>query len=322
VGSRLARRLKLQHLRIISAIADKGSLLKAAAVLGLTQPTLTRALHEIEAIVGASLFERHVRGAIATPVGERLVLTAQRVLAEIKDCERGIDGGLGEDHAVVAIGALPSAAVGVLPGAIALLQAHAPKALVRIVQGQTDELLGLLGSAELDLMVGRLYVPSIADHFERTLLYEDAAVVLARVSHPLFQASDPLPLLRQFPMALSATGRIASEEVDEFVQRFDLRQSIYLESNSFPLIRELLLASDAITIVPRMMYAGDLMRGSLKEIAAVPVRGGRPCGIIQRRDASLSRAALRFGEALRSHVRTLEPISAPNGIRSADSTSL
>jgi LysR family pca operon transcriptional activator len=317
VGTHLSRRLKLQHLRIVAAIAEKGSLLKGAAALGLTQPALTRALHEIETIVGSSLFERHVRGTIATPMGQRLVETAQRVLAELKDCERGIDARRGEEHAVVSAGALPAAAVGVVPGAVARLHERAPKVKVRIMQGQTDELLGVLATADLDLVVGRLYMPQVAEQFERTVLYEDAVVVLARESHPIFQErSDPLPLLNRYPMVLPAATRATSAEVDDFVQRFKLQQSIYLESNSFPLIRELLISSNAITIVPRMIFAGDMTRGALKEVAVVPIRGGCPCGIVQRRDASLGPAASLFADALRSYVRELELIAAPRSRRS------
>ena len=63
---RLDQRLKLQHLRCIEAIAASGSLLKASAALGLTQPALSKALREAESVVGKPLFERHSRGVRLT----------------------------------------------------------------------------------------------------------------------------------------------------------------------------------------------------------------------------------------------------------------
>jgi LysR family transcriptional regulator, pca operon transcriptional activator len=314
LGTRLARRLKLQHLRVIAAIADKGSLLQAAAALRLTQPAITRSLHEIEIIIGGRLFQRHKRGVLATDLGERLVFTAQRVLAELCACESAIQSVLGEDNLVLSVGALPAAAVGIVPGVIARLQAQSAKVQVRIVQGQTDELLAALATADLDLVAGRLYVPETPDQFERTALYEDIVTVLARADHPAFGESGPLESrLRHYPVALPARTPFAAEEIDEFVQRFELRQSVYLESNSIPLIRELLLTSDAVTIVPRMMFAGDLMRGALREIIALKARGGRPCGIIRRRDSSLSVAAARFAEAMRAHLVGLSASTDPGG---------
>src|SRR5258706_10950504 len=71
--------LELRHLRVVCAIADAGSVTKAASVLGLAQPALTAQLQRIERALGGLLFERDRRGARATPLGE-LVLARARVL--------------------------------------------------------------------------------------------------------------------------------------------------------------------------------------------------------------------------------------------------
>ncbi|WP_432832080.1 LysR family transcriptional regulator [Dactylosporangium sp. CA-092794] len=71
--------LELRHLRVVCAIADAGSVTKAASVLGLAQPALTAQLQRIERALGGALFERDRRGARATPLGE-LVLSRARVL--------------------------------------------------------------------------------------------------------------------------------------------------------------------------------------------------------------------------------------------------
>ncbi|GAA0718074.1 LysR family transcriptional regulator [Dactylosporangium roseum] len=71
--------LELRHLRVVCAIADAGSVTKAASVLGLAQPALTAQLQRIERALGGVLFERDRRGARATALGE-LVLARARVL--------------------------------------------------------------------------------------------------------------------------------------------------------------------------------------------------------------------------------------------------
>ena len=55
----LDQRLKLRHFRIIEAISNHSSLLKASGALSLAQPALTRSLHEIEEILGVRLYDRH-----------------------------------------------------------------------------------------------------------------------------------------------------------------------------------------------------------------------------------------------------------------------
>lgn len=71
--------LELRHLRMVLAIAEAGSVTKAAAALGLAQPALTTQLQRIERILGGALFIRDRRGVLPTPLGD-LVLARARVL--------------------------------------------------------------------------------------------------------------------------------------------------------------------------------------------------------------------------------------------------
>ncbi|GAA3829867.1 LysR family transcriptional regulator [Sphaerisporangium flaviroseum] len=71
--------LELRHLKIVRAVAEAGSVTKAATQLGLAQPSLTAQLKRIERTLGGALFERDRNGARPTPLGE-LVLTRARVL--------------------------------------------------------------------------------------------------------------------------------------------------------------------------------------------------------------------------------------------------
>src|SRR5512132_2319022 len=71
--------LELRHLKVVCAIAETGSVTKAASQLGLAQPALTAQLQRIERILGGPLFERDRRGARPTALGE-LVLARARVL--------------------------------------------------------------------------------------------------------------------------------------------------------------------------------------------------------------------------------------------------
>src|SRR3712207_2277008 len=71
--------LELRHLKVVCAIAETGSVTKAASMLGLAQPALTAQLQRIERTLGGPLFERDRRGARPTPLGQ-LVLDRARVL--------------------------------------------------------------------------------------------------------------------------------------------------------------------------------------------------------------------------------------------------
>jgi DNA-binding transcriptional LysR family regulator len=78
--------------RLIKAIADAGSLPAAAAALGINHSTLFRRLRQIEAALGATLFERHRSGYVPTVAGEEVVALAQRLADDITGLTRRLSG--------------------------------------------------------------------------------------------------------------------------------------------------------------------------------------------------------------------------------------
>jgi LysR family pca operon transcriptional activator len=163
----LDQRLKLPLLRVADALDTHGSLLKASAALGLGQPALTRSLRELEEITGAALFERHPHGVRPTAAGVAVICIARRVLGELRRMEAELDALGAVEGGSVAVGVLPVAAVGILPGALIALRAARPGLRVRLHQARAEELLPLLASRELDLVVGRLYAPAVPDGLQR-----------------------------------------------------------------------------------------------------------------------------------------------------------
>ncbi|WP_367132717.1 LysR family transcriptional regulator [Saccharothrix sp. HUAS TT1] len=76
--------LELRHLRAVCAIAEEGSLTKAASRLGLTQPAMSAQLRTVERIVGGRLFDRTPSGSLPTELGKQVVGTARLVLDEVE----------------------------------------------------------------------------------------------------------------------------------------------------------------------------------------------------------------------------------------------
>lgn len=79
--------LELRHLKVVCAIAETGSVTKAASQLGLAQPALTAQLQRIERSLGGPLFQRGRRGATLTVLGELVLARARVVLPAMKDLQ-------------------------------------------------------------------------------------------------------------------------------------------------------------------------------------------------------------------------------------------
>ncbi len=278
----LEQRLKLRHLRAIDAVALHRSLVRASVAIGLSQPALSRALQECEAALEIKLFERHARGVTPTEAGEAVWASARRILAEISRLEEELDRQGSASDGVIALGALPVAAVGLLPSVLAGLKISHPRLQVRLVQGRTEELLPLLAVGQIDVIVGRLYDPPAPDGFRRETLYDEPISVIARAGHPIFD--DPAPdmsLLTRFDLVLPTMTQRMGQEVEHLLDERGVMPSHCLRSSSVGFIRELLHTTDMLTICPRMMMGGDLRRGALRVVPLMLGEVPRPAGVIR-----------------------------------------
>ena len=299
----LDQRLKLHHLRAVNAISSQHSLSKASAALGISQPALTKSLQELETILDARLFERHARGMLPTPAGDGVIRSARRILAELRRLDEDLDRLSSPSSGIVALGALPGAAAGVLPGVLGRLKVEHTDLDIRLVEGRTEELLPMLAAGEIDLIVGRLYEPAVPDGFVREPLYEEPISILARSDHPVFQL-EPVTVskLRRYDLLLPTVSQRVGQEIEHLLSQLDLTPSSSLRSSSYGFIREMLHSTDLISIMPRLMMVGDLLRGTLRVVPLPVPAPRRPAGLIYSRDRALPPASTVFVECLKAYL--------------------
>ena len=248
----LDQRLKLQMLRVAEAIDAHGSILKAAAALSRSQPSLTKSLHELEEILQVRLFERHTRGVRITEAGHRLVRSGRKILAEVLRLDEELDLLSRPGSGLIAVGASPVVAAGILPGLVMRLKSRFPLIYVRLQEARTVELLPLLASGEVDVVIGRLYEPALPDGLVREPLWTEPVALLAKSSHPIFQAGPPtLESVLDYEFVLPTITQKVGQEIEQALSLHGLKPAIRLRSNSYSLIREVLFGTDMISAIPR-----------------------------------------------------------------------
>ncbi|MFL1463524.1 LysR family transcriptional regulator [Roseococcus sp. DSY-14] len=290
-------------LRVADALDAHGSLLKAAGVLGVTQPALSRSLRELEGVVGAPLFDRHPRGVRPTPAGVAVIRLARRILAELRRAEEELDAPGG----ALRVGVLPVAAVGVLPGALSRLRDAQPALRVTLREGRTEELLPLLLAREVDAVVGRLYAPAAPDGLLRLPLWEEPVRLLLRAGHPLARGRLTAARIARHPLALPTPTQRLGQEVAALAERLGLPAGAALRASSTGLIRELLLEGDTVSIMPASLMAGDLLRGALRALALPLEAPPRPAGVILPAGPPPGPAVAALLAALRAQAALLAP---------------
>jgi LysR family pca operon transcriptional activator len=238
-----------------------------------------------------------------TEAGRVFIASARRVLAELRRLDEALDQIGSPNGGVLALGALPVTAAGLLPGVLARLRASHPHVGLRMQQGRTEDLLPLLAAGDLDLIVGRLYEPAVPDMFVREPLWVEPISILAATDHPVFQAKMvTAEVLRGFDLVLPTVSQRVGQEIEHLLALLDLQPTTSLRSNSYDFIRELLHATDMISVMPRLMMVGDLMRGTLQVVTLPVPAPPRPAGIILRAGAELTPAGQAFVACLRAFV--------------------
>lgn len=306
------RALTLRHLRALVAVADCGSLTRAAQSLSLTQSALSKALNEAEQVVGQALFERRGRQFTLSPHGAALLKHARIVLSQLSSAEQELEAIGNGEPPLLRIGSLSAAVPWLVPHCVALFKKQHPKTLLSLHEGRLVELLPRLAEGALDLVVGRL-VP-LAERqesiLERTLLYEDRLVMVARPDHPVFSRDADIDLSR-LAWILPGPGSPFRTRVEEAFENLGMRlPENRIESDS--LLFDLEVASEGEVVF--FMTEGAARRWmQFRPLRIVPVRvpvETGAIGILKRKSASLSPGVAEFIALLKSTAARMDSSEA------------
>ncbi|WP_221797182.1 LysR substrate-binding domain-containing protein [Oceanobacter mangrovi] len=305
-NSNWVRRIKLQQLRVVLAVANSTSLVSASEQLGLSQPAVSKLLRDLEDQLGAELLVRTSRGSHPTPVGEILIERARMVFSqldqvarEIHDAREGLSG-----HVVV--GVLPAGGAHLLPRAMAALYQQHPGIRVTVIEGTYESLAPRLRQDTLDLIVGRIPAYHYREALEVEPLFQEQVTFAVRPDHPILtQAPVALANLTAWPWIMPPPDTTLRHMLESaFLEAgLELPQAPW-ESLSIITNRQLIQHTDVIGAFPAQVVEGDIATGMLAAVPmASPLTFG-PVGITRARERPLSRAATRLAAALRASAAT------------------
>jgi LysR family pca operon transcriptional activator len=300
-------RIKFRHLTTFLEVARQRSVGKAAEVLHISQPAVTKTLRELEAALGVRLFEKDGRGIRITRYGEVFLRHAGASVAAVQQGIDSVSRAQASSGPPLRIGALPTVSARMMPQAIQLFLAEKTGSPVKVVTGENLVLLDQLRVGQLDVMVGRLAAPEQMTGLSFEHLYSEVIRFVVRGDHPLLgRRRFEFSRVRDYTILMPTRGSV----IRPFAERFllahgiaELPSEIETVSDSFG--RALLAQSDAIWIISEGVVARDLADGTL---AALPVdtsetRGS--VGLTTRAGAEPTSAVEIFARTLRETVREL-----------------
>jgi len=293
----LDRRIRLRHIQAFAEIVRQGSLKRAAEVLYLTQPAISRTIAELEEIVGARLLGRSRRGVSLTPQGEFFHGHALNALGALTQGLAGI-GGQADPGLALLVGALPSVSARLMPDVVAELQRVAPHLRLSIADGGHGHLTTLLRAGDLDVVIGRLGAPETMQGLSFTQLYLEDVAVVVRPGHPILDDPD-LRRIAEFPVLYPP--RTAA--IHPLVERLLLSRGIAppprrIETVSGAFGRVHVRQSDAVWFISAGVVAREIADGRLVRLPLDTELTKGPVGLMTRASQPETSAQLLFRQAV------------------------
>ncbi len=281
--------LKPRHWQLLVALDDMRHLGKVAASTNVSQPAVSKTLGELERGLGLILFERTARGVVPTTYGQCLIRHAREMLSELAQTRDELQGLASGGAGNIRVGVLATAAMELLPRALAAFKAKQPGVFVLVREGIVETLLPELWLGNLDLIVGRLTQGGTQGLGEKTLMEEGVSVVTGR-HHPLVRRKNlRWSDLQNYPWVLPPVNTLLREPLERLFQDHALAMPANrIETLSVHVIRGYLDHTNAIAAL-----AADVSRyyASLGLLAILPLelpKLVRPVGIIWNRQRPVS----------------------------------
>jgi LysR family transcriptional regulator, hydrogen peroxide-inducible genes activator len=262
--------MTFNELRYIVAVAQEKNFGRAAQRCFISQPALSVAIQKLEEELQTQLFERGKSEITVTPVGERIVEQAHRVLEEAARIRDIAQAGRNQLAGLFRLGAIYTVAPYLLPDLVPALNARAPDMPLEIEENVTEQLEAALKTGRIDAAIIALpfQPPGIATEF----LYEEPFQVVVPQRHPWAKRKtiDPSELAGEHAILLNV-GHCFRDQVLESCPELNRGDATVTRSNSLETIRNMVASGLGISVLPR-----DALTPKYHSRLVVPVPFAKP----------------------------------------------
>jgi len=297
--------MELMQIQMLVAVAEEGSLQKAAARVYRTAPAVSIAISKLEKEIGILLLDRtHGRLFRLTAAGQVLADYGRRLVSLRDEALAAVEGIRNIDRGHLRIGANQSIGEYLLPQLTRAFQRQYPGVKLKVVIGYSDAILSALKHHELDvaLVAGYIQESELRGH----LLMRDRLIAVMsprqrlagrEVLHIQDLAGEPL-------IVLTATSELR-ERVAETFQRFRVPLDVQVETGTLESIKRMASRDMGVGIVPRMCVQVEETNGGLLAKTIEEFREERMLWMVCPRIIALSPACRAFMKITKAELTAL-----------------
>ncbi|MBI1627041.1 LysR family transcriptional regulator [Comamonas suwonensis] len=276
--------LSARDIQAFLALAEVKNFTRAAARCHLSQPAFSALIKALEASVGLQLFDRSTRHVLLTPEGERFLLSAQRIAAELEDCAKAMrdTAQLARGHVAVAL--LPSLAAGWLPPVLAQFMARHPGVDLALLDVLSEPCIAAVAHGEADFALAAIRADT--PDLQAEPFCSDDFHLVCREDHAL-AAQDRLEVADLLPWPFVHLARHSS--VRQYLDAAFFPQSMHtlVEVEQLATVMGLVHAGLGISVVPALSLFHFDKPGLITRPLSLPGME-RQIYLVRRRERSLS----------------------------------
>lgn len=285
----------IRQLQYFVAVAEQGSVSRAAQNLSISQSSVTEAIKELEGDLGVGLFDRHPRGLAITHKGHQFLRHATKILADVSDARRTFSGEAEASAGRLQLGVTSLVAGYVLSDLLARYRRAFPGVDVSAIEDNGDYLEHLLIGGELDVAV--MVISNLRDRM--ALQAEILEVSPYRLWLPLghkLAGADSIGLadIAAEPLIMLTVDEI-EENTGKLLMALGARPHVAFRTRSVEAVRSLVATGAGVALLPDLVYRPWSLEGD--RIESRDVSGALPVvqvGMVWRRGSGLPQAARDF----------------------------
>lgn len=259
--------MKLTQIRGFVAVAECGSVQGAARQMGITQPAVTRSIHDLERELGAPLFKRSGTGMTLTAIGQKVLRRAEGVQAELFRIQDEVAQSTGRRSGTVTVGLSFVAHAGLLPKVIGAFRRSEPDVQLEIRESQFANIEPAIHNGVIDFYVGPIPPGEIArSKLSIEPLFENRRQIFCRKGHPLANARS----MADLDGASWVTSSTAPDPQDELVSQFRhyglARPHVAVKAQTMWSMMAIAASSDLLAALPQQLQELLSLKSALVRI--------------------------------------------------------
>jgi len=284
--------VEVRHLRYFLAVAEAGNFSRAADRLGISQPSVSQQIRDLETGLRLRLFQRRGKRVLLSPAGLIFQEHARTVLRQLEKCFQELASEPGQLRGALHLGVVPVLNVALIPDLLGMFAAGHPAVTLVVEEISSTEIETALEEGRMDAGLG--FVTRHSPNLRYELLCTDEFALIVAENHPWAQRRFiPFSELDQQRLLQLPDSFVMRRMVDDICQNHQVRPRIVAEINAIETLLRSLGPLKSGAIMPKVTLRS---RRNLN-LRAIPLRGkklGLEIGLLQLRDSATNTAVADF----------------------------